>query len=151
MTNLSIFPATKIKSEIHVPGDKSISHRAIMLGALADGETIVAGFLMSADCLATIECFRKMGIEIESRASNTEHRTQIIINGKGLRGLQAPAEELNVGNSGTTMRLMSGILAGQDFSSIITGDASIQKLSWRRSAGKLFDGDGGRIPPGHLW
>jgi len=114
--------------QIHIPGDKSISHRAVMLGALAKGETIVNNFLMSEDCLATVECFRKLGIDIEIQNPKSKIQTmKVIIKGKGLRGLRKPEEVLDVGNSGTTIRLMLGILAAQDFVSEITGDASIQK------------------------
>lgn len=111
---------TPLKGKIRIPGDKSISHRAVMFGALAEGITRVTNFLQGADCLSTISCFRKMGIRIEN---NPE---EIIIHGKGLHGLRAPEEILDVGNSGTTTRLISGILAGQPFESVLTGDASIQ-------------------------
>lgn len=123
--------------EIHIPGDKSISHRAVMLGSLARGETVIHDFLPSADCLATIDCFRKMGIEIESRKLKAESRTQVIIKGKGLLGLKKPNKELYVGNSGTTIRLMMGILAGQAFVSRITGDESIQRRPMLRVAKPL--------------
>ena len=109
-----------LRGEITVPGDKSISHRAVMFGALAEGTTRVTNFLQGADCLSTISCFRKLGIQIEN---NTQ---EILIHGKGLHGLSAPSEILDTGNSGTTTRLISGILAGQNFTSTLTGDASIQ-------------------------
>lgn len=112
-----------LKGEITVPGDKSISHRSIMLGALAKGTTEVTGFLQGADCLSSISCFQKMGIEIENNKKNNTVR----IHGKGLHGLTVPAGTLDVGNSGTTTRLMSGILAAQPFTSKIDGDASIRK------------------------
>jgi len=152
MTHLVVKPADKITGEIHVPGDKSISHRVIMLGALAKGETVVKGFLPSGDCLATVECFRKLGIEMESRMLNVERRAQeLIIRGKGRRGLSQPKGILNVGNSGTTIRLMTGILAGQDFSSEITGDSSIQKRPMMRivkplrEMGANIEGQGSRV------
>ena len=110
-----------LRGEISVPGDKSISHRAVMFGAISEGTTEVTNFLQGADCLSTISCFRSMGIEIE----NTPER--ILVHGKGLHGLSAPSAVLDCGNSGTTTRLISGILAGQNFSSTLTGDASIQK------------------------
>lgn len=110
-----------LKGALTVPGDKSISHRTIMLGALAEGTTEVHGFLQGADCLSSIACFRSMGIEIENQ------QTVVRIHGKGLHGLQAPSAVLDVGNSGTTTRLMSGILAAQSFACTVTGDASIQK------------------------
>lgn len=106
---------------ITVPGDKSVSHRAVMLGALADGTTHISGFLKGADCLATIDCFRKMGIEIEVDGEN------VTVHGKGLHGLTAPTSTLYTGNSGTTTRLLMGILAAQPFDTEITGDASICK------------------------
>lgn len=108
-----------LRGELTVPGDKSISHRSVMFGALAQGRTEVRHFLNGADCLSTIACFRQMGIEIE------QDGTDVTIYGKGLDGLRAPSGVLDAGNSGTTVRLMSGILAGQPFSSVITGDASI--------------------------
>ena len=110
-----------LRGEISVPGDKSISHRAVMFGAISEGTTEVTNFLQGADCLSTISCFRSMGIEIE----NTPER--ILVHGKGLHGLSAPSAVLDCGNSGTTTRLISGILSGQNFSSTLTGDTSIQK------------------------
>lgn len=118
-----------MKGEITVPGDKSISHRAVMFGALASGITEVEHFLQGADCLSTIACFRQMGIHIEN---DTQNHPRVLIHGKGLHGLSAPAARLDVGNSGTTMRLMSGILCGQTFASFVTGDASIQKRPMKR-------------------
>ena len=115
-----------LKGEVTVPGDKSISHRAVMFGSLAQGDTEVTNFLQGADCLSTIDCLRKMGIDIE----NTPER--ILIHGRGLHGLSAPDSTLDVGNSGTTTRLISGILAAQPFPVTLTGDASIQKRPMRR-------------------
>ncbi|MGN0155062.1 MAG: 3-phosphoshikimate 1-carboxyvinyltransferase [Lachnospiraceae bacterium] len=112
-----------LQGEITVPGDKSISHRSIMLGSLAKGTTEVTGFLQGADCLSSISCFQKMGIDIE----NNKETNIVRIHGKGLQGLTAPASVLDVGNSGTTTRLMSGILAAQPFTSTVDGDASIRK------------------------
>ena len=99
-----------LRGEISVPGDKSISHRAVMFGAISKGITEVTNFLEGADCLSTISCFQKMGVSIEKQD------THLLIHGNGLRGLQAPSEILDCGNSGTTTRLISGILAGQSFS-----------------------------------
>lgn len=118
--------ATHLKGEVTIPGDKSISHRAVMFGSLAEGTTEVTNFLQGADCLSTIDCFRRMGVEIE----NTPQR--ILIHGKGLHGLKAPSDVLDTGNSGTTTRLISGILAAQPFETTLTGDASIQKRPMRR-------------------
>ena len=111
----------KAVGQIKVPGDKSISHRAVMLGSLASGVTEISGFLKGADCLSTIDCFRKMGIDIDINGEN------VTVHGNGLRGLKKPDEMLYTGNSGTTTRLLCGILAGQNFDTSITGDASIQK------------------------
>lgn len=111
----------KAVGQIKVPGDKSISHRAVMLGSLANGVTEISGFLKGADCLSTIDCFRKMGIDIDINGEN------VTVHGNGLRGLKKPDEILYTGNSGTTTRLLCGILAGQNFDTSITGDASIQK------------------------
>lgn len=119
-------PVKHMSGEVTIPGDKSISHRAVMFGSLADGLTEVTNFLQGADCLSTIDAFRKMGIEIE----NTPEK--ILIHGKGLHGLKEPSSVLDMGNSGTTTRLISGILAGQSFESTLTGDASIQKRPMRR-------------------
>lgn len=110
----------KLRGEVAVPGDKSISHRAVMFGALAKGKTEITGFLRGADCLSTISCFRQLGISIEETADT------ITVHGKGLHGLHAPTDILDTGNSGTTTRLLSGILAGQNFTSVLNGDASIQ-------------------------
>lgn len=118
--------AEALKGTVTVPGDKSISHRSVMFGALAEGTTRVTNFLQGADCLSTIDCFRKLGIRIE----NTEE--EILIHGKGLHGLHAPSGTLNTGNSGTTTRLICGILAGQRFQTELTGDASIQSRPMRR-------------------
>lgn len=115
-----------LHGEVTIPGDKSISHRGIMLGSLALGTTRIRNFLQGADCLSTINCFRQMGIPIEN------HNDEILVKGKGLHGLSAPQDILDVGNSGTTTRLMSGILAGQDFSCALTGDASIQSRPMNR-------------------
>ena len=115
-----------LKGTVRVPGDKSISHRSIMFGALAEGTTQVTNFLKGADCLSTIACFQKMGIEIVNDGE------EIQIHGRGLHGLYEPVETLDVGNSGTTMRLLSGILAGQRFASRLDGDASIQSRPMKR-------------------
>lgn len=119
---------TSLKGEVTVPGDKSISHRSIMLGALAEGKTVVRGFLQGADCLSSIACFEKMGIQIE----NNRAKDIVKIVGKGLHGLQKPDTVLDTGNSGTTTRLISGILAAQDFECTLNGDASIQKRPMKR-------------------
>lgn len=115
-----------LKGEITIPGDKSISHRAVMFGALSKGTTEVTNFLQGADCLSTIDCFRRLGVEIE----NTTNK--ILVHGKGLHGLKKPDSILDVGNSGTTTRLISGILAGQNFETVLNGDDSIQSRPMKR-------------------
>lgn len=142
-----ITAASGLHGSICVPGDKSISHRSVMLGAIAEGNTYVRGFLKSADCLATIDCFRRMGIDIEELPADPKifqgaeaGETMLVIRGKGLRGLRPvrragmPDGEvfLDAMNSGTTTRLISGILAGQDFTSHITGDDSLKKRPMNR-------------------
>lgn len=155
-----------LKGQIAVPGDKSISHRAVMLGAIAEGVTEIDGFLMAADCLSTIDCFRKMGVNIEiSREDKTgigkdvpkkadnpvsdPENVKVKVFGRGLHGLKKPDGPLYVGNSGTTIRLVSGILAGQDFETEITGDESIRRRPMARVTAPLrlmgarIDGVGG--------
>ena len=116
-----------LRGEITVPGDKSISHRGVMFGSISQGTTEITGFLNSADCNSTINCFQKMGINITRKDEHT-----VLVTGKGMRGLTAPASFLDAGNSGTTVRLMSGILSAQNFNVTVTGDASIQKRPMRR-------------------
>ena len=115
-----------LQGTITVPGDKSISHRAVMFGALARGTTTITNFLQGADCLATIDCFRKMGIEIENDGE-TVH-----VHGKGLRGLTAPKDTLYTGKSGTTTRLIAGILSGQPFATTLSGDESLNSRPMER-------------------
>ena len=118
---MKLSPAKSIRGSVAVPGDKSISHRSVMLGSIARGTTEIHGFLEGADCLSTISCFRHMGVDIENK------NDVVTVHGKGLHGLSAPSVPLDCGNSGTTTRLISGILAAQGFSAVLTGDASIQK------------------------
>ncbi len=113
-------PGGSINGEARVPGDKSMSHRSIMLGALADGTTRVSGFLEGEDALATLGAFRAMGVDIERHGEG-----EVLVQGVGLHGLRAPEQALDLGNAGTGMRLMAGIMAGQAFDSVLTGDASL--------------------------
>lgn len=115
-----------LHGNIEVPGDKSISHRSIMFGAIANGTTTVHHFLKAEDCLSTIAAFKKLGVKIEEKGS------AIQIEGKGFAGLKAPNEALNLGNSGTTIRLLMGILAGADFKTTLFGDASLSKRPMKR-------------------
>lgn len=120
-------PSQPLTGNVHVPGDKSISHRAVMLGAVADGLTVIHGFLMSEDCLRTVDCFRKMGVDI-----STPSAQEMRILGRGWEGLQEPEEVLDVGNSGTTIRLLLGILAGRPFHAVLQGDSSIARRPMKR-------------------
>jgi len=115
-----------LKGEITVPGDKSISHRAILLASLADGNSEISGFLEGEDCLATIEVFQKMGVNISRREG------VFVVEGKGLKGLKDPSSPLNFGNSGTSVRLCSGVLAAQEFSSTLIGDSSLSSRPMTR-------------------
>lgn len=124
---LTINQIKQLKGETAVPGDKSISHRAVMLGALARGTTRVENFLTGEDCLSTVRCFRALGVPVEGPDNGC-----LTIQGVGLNGLQEPVTILDAGNSGTTTRLMLGILAGQPFCSIITGDASLSRRPMAR-------------------
>lgn len=119
-----------LRGEVTVPGDKSISHRAVMFGSIARGNTEISGFLPGADCLSTVDCFRRLGVEIDTDVQ----RGRVTVHGKGMRGL-CPASDpvdLYTGNSGTTTRIMSGILAPQHFTSVVSGDASISARPMRR-------------------
>lgn len=126
-----IYPARRFSGKIKLPGDKSISHRALMIGAIAEGTTEIANLNSGADVHSTISCLRKLGVKIEHEHGRT------FVHGRGLNGLVRPTGALNVGNSGTTIRLLSGILAGQEFSTNITGDDSIQKRPMARIAQPL--------------
>lgn len=127
MTVLTIGSTKRLHGKVLVPGDKSISHRAIMLAALATGRSLIGNFLVSEDCLRTVACIRNLGINVE-----VENDT-VSVCGRGLDGLTEPEDVLDAGNSGTTMRLIAGILAGQNFSTVLTGDASLR----RRPMGRI--------------
>jgi 3-phosphoshikimate 1-carboxyvinyltransferase len=125
-------PGREVSGSIRVPGDKSISHRALMLGALAEGQTLIYGFLAGEDCLATLSALRALGVEIDD-----SDQQEIKVYGVGLNRLRAPAEPLDMGNSGTGMRLLAGVLAGQSFDSELTGDESLLKRPMERIAKPL--------------
>jgi 3-phosphoshikimate 1-carboxyvinyltransferase len=125
-------PVDGIGGELRVPGDKSVSHRAMMLGGIADGVTEVSGFLESEDCLATLGAMRRMGVGIERPAPE-----RVIVRGAGLRGLAAPTGPLDMGNAGTAMRLFTGLLSGQAFDTELIGDSSLMKRPMERVAGPL--------------
>lgn len=141
-------PGGTIKGRIRVPGDKSISHRSIMMGALAEGMTTVTGFLEGDDALATLQAFREMGVEIEGPVDGN-----VTIHGVGLRGLKKPNKPLDMGNSGTSTRLLAGIVAGQDFDCELVGDASLSKRPMKRvtdplrlMGADLETAEGGTLP-----
>jgi 3-phosphoshikimate 1-carboxyvinyltransferase len=124
--DISITPASLLKGTITVPGDKSISHRSVMIGAISEGDSIIEGFLSAADPLSTLRCVNALGIQ------HTIESEKIIIHGKGLHGLQKSIAQLDAGNSGTTLRLLSGILAGQPFTSSLSGDQYLVKRPMQR-------------------
>jgi 3-phosphoshikimate 1-carboxyvinyltransferase len=141
-------PTTEVGGRITVPGDKSISHRALMLGAVAEGKTVVRGFLASEDCLATQAALEAMGVSIERQRDGV-----VRIDGVGPHGLEKPRSTLDLGNSGTAIRLLMGLLAGQSFDSTLTGDASLRQRPMERVAAplrqmgaRIATADGGRPP-----
>ena len=140
-------PGRAMRGEIRVPGDKSVSHRAVMLAALSDGTSRIEGFLESADARATETIFHQMGVLIEAPSEGVR-----LVHGVGLDGLEAPAGELDCGNSGTAMRLLAGLLAGQPFNSVLVGDESLSRRPMGRITGPLgrmgarVDAEEGRPP-----
>jgi 3-phosphoshikimate 1-carboxyvinyltransferase len=127
MSQLTVRPGASLRGRVCVPGDKSISHRALLFGALAEGDSRIEGFLPSGDCLATLACLRALGVEIERL-----DKTALVVHGCGLRSLQKPATPLDCVRSGTAMRLLAGILAGQPFDSVLTGDEQLLRRPMRR-------------------
>jgi 3-phosphoshikimate 1-carboxyvinyltransferase len=127
MTAATIEPARRIQGRLRVPGDKSISHRYALLAALADGQSRLSGYAPGADCRSTLACLRGLGVDIVEDANGT-----VIVMGRGFDGLRSPAHPLDAGNSGTTMRMLAGALAGQAFRSVIVGDASLSRRPMRR-------------------
>jgi 3-phosphoshikimate 1-carboxyvinyltransferase len=143
-----LLPGGLIRGEARVPGDKSMSHRSIMLGSLAEGITRVSGFLEGEDALATVACFRALGVEIEGPAGG-----EVTVHGVGLHGLSAPAAAIDLGNSGTSIRLLAGLFAGQDFATELTGDDSLRGRPMGRvitplaeMGAKITSSEGGRPP-----
>ena len=124
--NLTVKPGQALKGKVVIPGDKSISHRSIMCAALAEGNSVIRGFLKGDDCLATLNAFSKMGVKVD------HHDDEIVVHGVGLRGLKKPDSDIYLGNSGTSIRLMSGLLCGQSFSSTLKGDASLSSRPMER-------------------
>src|SRR5215203_4435190 len=132
---MKIEPAGKLLGTINLPGDKSISHRAALFSALAVGETRIENFATSADCASTLSCLKQLGVEIRRENSN------VFVKGVGKTGFQKSESALDCGNSGTTMRLLAGILAGQNFDSVLTGDESLSKRPMRRVIEPLAEMD----------
>ncbi|HEX6612762.1 MAG TPA: 3-phosphoshikimate 1-carboxyvinyltransferase [Rhodanobacteraceae bacterium] len=141
-------PAGALHGELAVPGDKSVSHRAVMLAAIAEGTSRIHGFLEGADTLATVAIFQTLGVQIEAPAPGER-----IVHGAGLHGLHAPGGALDCGNAGTAMRLLAGLLAGQRFDCTLTGDASLSRRPMRRvieplsRMGARIEGEAGDLPP----
>jgi 3-phosphoshikimate 1-carboxyvinyltransferase len=132
MRSYLVQPATRVFGRMRVPGDKSISHRCLMLGGIANGQTEVQGFLDSADCLATLAALQAMGVKVDRHGANS-----LTVHGKGIDGLRGPANVLDMGNAGTAIRLSMGLLAGQEFTSTLTGDESLRKRPMERVAAPL--------------
>jgi len=152
MAHFCVTPAERLRGELTVPGDKSISHRFVMLSSLAEGTSTARNLLMGEDCIGTMNAFRAMGVPITAHTDGT-----VIVHGVGKCGLQPPAGPLYVGNSGTTMRLMTGLLAGQSFSAILTGDPSLSRRPMDRvvvplrNMGAQIEGQEARLfPPLHI-
>lgn len=132
MNQITVRSAGPLRGQIHMPGDKSISHRTLLLGCLAEGDSEIRNFLPSADCLATLDCVRALGIDVEEYNADT-----LTVHGRGLHRLEKPSEPLDCIRSGTTMRLLAGILAGQPFDTVLTGDPQLRRRPMERIAGPL--------------
>src|SRR6195256_4567718 len=150
MRNFAAQPALRVSGTMIVPGDKSISHRSLMLSGLAAGTSEVTGFLASEDCLATLNAMRALGVSIEQPSA-----AHVIVHGAGLRGLKGAHHALDMGNAGTAMRLFAGLLAPQEFSSTLIGDASLMKRPMERVANPLREMGAdirthGGTPPGEI-
>jgi 3-phosphoshikimate 1-carboxyvinyltransferase len=149
VSQLTLRSGAPLRGHVRVPGDKSISHRALLLGAIADGPSRVEGFLPAADCQVTLRLVRALGIQVEQHTPTT-----LTVHGRGLQGLQEPEDILDCGRSGTTMRLLAGLLAGQPFLSLLSGDAQLRGRPMgrvveplRRMGAAVLARDGGRLPP----
>jgi 3-phosphoshikimate 1-carboxyvinyltransferase len=147
-----VTPAARVAGRLRVPGDKSISHRYAMLAALADGRSNIQGYLTGADCLSTLDCLRALGVAVHRTPESPGNREIVRIDGRGARGLTAPAAPLDAGNSGTTMRLLSGILAAHEFRTVMGGDSSLSRRPMKRvirpltEMGATIGSDDGRPP-----
>ncbi len=147
--DLTISSGPPLRGHLRVPGDKSISHRVLLLGAIGEGLTRIEGFLPAADCLATLRCVQALGVKVERISPES-----LLVHGRGMGSLQEPLEILDCGGSGTTMRLLSGILAGRPFYSVLTGNAQLLQRPMeriaqplRRMGATILGRDGGRLPP----
>jgi len=137
VSHLTVKRGSSLNGSVRAPGDKSISHRTLLLGSLAGGPSHISGFLPSADCLATLDCVRNLGVDVDVRAEPSGCEATLTVHGVGLRGLQAPCGSLDCSRSGTTMRLLAGILAGQSFASVLSGDEQLLRRPMRRIADPL--------------
>jgi len=135
VSSFIVRPGGSFAGSIRVPGDKSISHRSVILGSLANGRTEISGFLEGQDSLNTLKAFRSMGVPIEYTPSTDDSGGALLIDGVGLHGLQAPSQALDFGNSGTAMRLMAGVMAAQSFSCELIGDESLHS----RPMGRIME------------
>jgi 3-phosphoshikimate 1-carboxyvinyltransferase len=149
MSQLIVQPGSPLRGQVQVPGDKSISHRALILGAIASGVSQVEGFVPAGDCLATLHTIQSLGIQVKRPSP-----TSLGIVGQGLRGLREPEDILNCGRSGTTLRLLAGILAGQPFTSVLSGEAQLRRRPMQRvveplrtMGATILGRDNGRLPP----
>ena len=150
-TSVIVEPARRLRGRLRVPGDKSISHRYALLAALADGTSTISGYSTGADCDSTLGCLRGLGVAI-AQTVKSDGTCAVTVAGRGLGGLASPARVLDAGNSGTTMRLLAGVLAGHPFDTELTGDPSLQRRPMRRiiepleRMGGRVEADGGRPP-----
>src|SRR5262245_2270796 len=132
-STVAVHPTRRVSGRLTVPGDKSVSHRYALLGALARGRSVIQGYAPGADCHATLGCLRRLGVEItETPDTHDSLPPTLHITGRGLRGLSSPTSILDAENSGTTMRLLAGVLAAHPFESVLTGDSSLRRRPMRR-------------------
>ena len=149
---VTVAPAERLRGNVQVPGDKSISHRYAMLAALAAGTSTISGYSTGADCQSTLSCLKSLGVDIDSRADVEAFGQTVVVHGAGLGSLQRADLAIDTGNSGTTMRLLAGILAGHPFNSVLTGDSSLQQRPMKRiidplqRMGARVEAPGGHAP-----
>ena len=131
---VTVYPTARVRGRVRLPGDKSISHRYAILAAIADGPSTIHGFSTGADCASTLACLRTLGVAIDNAGDRTEHGPTVRIEGRGLGGLRTPATVLDAGNSGSTMRMLAGLLSAHPFDSTLDGDASLRRRPMKRPA-----------------